>query len=137
MTPNKRQTLYTTQLGAGLGLVDETRLLLSLCKPGVTVAQLYQEALDSGLFPMISARRLRNIIAECFSPRYLKPNVAVYLKTVAEVLSGQALNQLLLIHTALANKVLLDFITSLYWKNTRATMTPSVRKMPMNLSLRL
>ncbi|WP_257274381.1 DUF1819 family protein [Endozoicomonas sp. SESOKO4] len=116
MTPDNVEPLYTTQLGAGLGLVEETRLLLSLYHPEMTTTQLYQEALNSGLFPMISARRLRNIIAECFSPRYLRPNVAIYLKPVAEVVSWQSLSQLLLIHTALANKVLQDFITSLYWE---------------------
>lgn len=115
MTQLNSEPFYTTQLGAGLGLVDETRLVLSLYQPEMTVSQIYQEALNSGLFPMVSARRLRNIIAECFSPRYLKSNVAIHLKPVAEVISGQSLNQLLLIHTALANKVLLDFITTLYW----------------------
>ena len=69
---------YTTQLGAGLGLAEETKLLLTLYEPSMTVAELYENALSSGMFPMVTARRLRNIIAECFSPRYMKTSVAIY-----------------------------------------------------------
>mgnify|MGYP000386214184 FL=1 len=36
---------YTTQLGAGLGLVNETRELLELWSPGTTAAQLHDVAL--------------------------------------------------------------------------------------------
>lgn len=74
------EQFYTTQLGAGLGLVDETKLLLCLYESGMTTNELYTIALNSGLFPMVSARRLRNIIAECFSPRYIKSGVADTLK---------------------------------------------------------
>ena len=112
----KPDQLYTTQLGAGLGLVDETKLLLNLYEPGVTVAELYERALDSGLFPMVTARRLRNIIAECFSPRYIKTNAAGYLKPLVKKLSAPAINQLFLIHTAQANKILQDFISEVYWE---------------------
>lgn len=106
---------YTTQLGAGLGLVNETKLLLEIYEPDMTVSELYEEALSSGLFPMVTARRLRNIIAECFSPRYIKTNVAIHLKKLAPVISSQDINQLFLIHTAQANKVLQDFIIEVYW----------------------
>lgn len=106
---------YTTQLQAGLGLIEETKLLLSLYEPGMTSANLYDVALKSGLFPMVSARRLRNIIAECFSPRYLKTNAAEYLKPLSAILPSLAMNQLLLIYTAEANAILQDFIQDVYW----------------------
>lgn len=114
-SPSEEQ-YYTTQLGAGLGLVEETKLLLSLYEDGMTSAELYDVALTSGLFPMVSARRLRNIIAECFSPRFIKPGVAKFLKALKPVTSSSAFIQLLLIHTALANRVLLDFITEVFWE---------------------
>lgn len=107
--------LYTTQLQAGLGMVSETKLLLSLYNPGMTVSELYDKALKSGLFPMVTSRRLRNIIAECFSPRYMKTNVAIYLQSLVNILSSQGFNQILLIHTAQANKILQDFISDVYW----------------------
>jgi hypothetical protein len=110
-----RRKIYTTQLGAGLGLVEETKVLLSIYEPGMTVVQLYDLALSSGRFPMVSARRLRNIIAECFAPRYLKTDVAVQLKALAETTPSIVLNQFFLIFTSLANIVLLDFIIEVYW----------------------
>ncbi|MGV0033534.1 MAG: hypothetical protein ACNYPE_00755 [Candidatus Azotimanducaceae bacterium WSBS_2022_MAG_OTU7] len=70
---------YTTQLQAGLGLVDETKLLLSLYQKDLSVNQLYEKSLNSGLFPMVSARRLRNIVLECFAPRYIKTNASSIL----------------------------------------------------------
>jgi hypothetical protein len=61
---------YTTQLQAGLGLVNETKTLLDLWSPGMSANQLHQVALESGRFPTVTARRLRNIVVECFAPRY-------------------------------------------------------------------
>lgn len=110
------RTRYTTQLQAGLGLIQETRLLLSIYTPEMTISQLHETALESGLFPMISARRLRNIIAECFSPRYLKTDSAKYLKLLQPNLPSNLFNQLLLVFTAQANQILLDFIKEVYWK---------------------
>lgn len=107
---------YTTQLQAGLGLVTETRLLLELYEPDLSVAELTEKALNSGQFPLVTARRLRNIVAECFAPRYLRTlGTAVVLKRLASCLSRAELNQLLLIHTARANLVLADFIREVYW----------------------
>lgn len=106
---------YTTQLQAGLGLVDETKLLLSLYEKDLSTNQLYEKALGSGLFPMVSARRLRNIVAECFAPRYIKTDGAEHLKRLVPYLSSSAINQLFLIYTATANKVLQDFIQEVYW----------------------
>ncbi|MEW8417172.1 MAG: DUF1819 family protein [Candidatus Thiodiazotropha endolucinida] len=107
---------YTTQLQAGLGLIEETKLLLTLYEPGMSTTQLYDIALDSGLFPMVSARRLRNIIVECFSPRYLKTNAAESLKPISAHVSSTAFNQILLVYTAQANAILQDFIQEVYWK---------------------
>jgi hypothetical protein len=48
-----REQLYTTQFQAGLGMVEETRILLDLWQPGMTAPELFQQALDSGDFPNI------------------------------------------------------------------------------------
>jgi hypothetical protein len=108
---------YTTQLQAGLGLIEETKQLLSLYEPGMSAADLSANALGSGSFPMVSARRLRNIIIECFAPRYLKSAAAADLKLLAPVLQSAALNQLFLLHTAEANAILHDFIQEVYWEH--------------------
>jgi len=111
------QKLYTTQLGAGLGLVGETQSLLSLWQPGMDAKNLHQIDLESGEFPNITSRRLRNIIAECFAPRYLKPTPqpALWLQKLHQDISSRALIQLFFLYTARANLILRDFVVEFYW----------------------
>lgn len=113
----KEGVLYTTQLGAGLGLIDESRALLELWSTGMSASQLHQAALSSGRFPNITARRLRNVISECFAPRYLISNGAParHLKIILNDVAGADLKQLMLIYTARANPILADFIRDVYW----------------------
>ena len=96
-----KKSIYTTQLGAGLGLIEETKILLEIWQPSMDQASLYQEVLHSGRFPNISARRLRNIVVECFAPRYLVNNglPATLLKKLVPVLTSQELAQLLFLYT--------------------------------------
>lgn len=112
------QHFYTTQLQAGLGLVQETQVLLDKWQPGMGTQELYQVALDSGDFPNVTARRLRNIIAECFAPRYLKPanQPAVWLKKLSHQIDARSLNQLFFLYTARANLILRDFVEQVYWE---------------------
>lgn len=123
---------YTTQLQAGLGLVEETRLLLSLYETGMEPQALLAKSLDSGLFPRVTARRLRNVVIECFKPRYMRePGVAEALKALADPFSRAEFLQLLLIHTARANLILFDFVTKLYWPryaSGREGLTPEDAK---------
>lgn len=107
--------IYTTQLQAGLGLIEETKLLLTLYESEMSASELYDAALASGMFPMVSARRLRNIVVECFAPRYIKSGAAVYLKPLSAQLPSSVCNQLFLIYTAGANTILHDFIKEVYW----------------------
>ena len=107
---------YTTQLQAGLGLLEETRQLLQVYQPGMSASQLYEAALASGRFPLVTARRLRNIVAECFAPRYMRDqHVAARLKSLVDRLTTAELNQLLFLYTARANLVLADFVREVYW----------------------
>ncbi|MBC8641177.1 DUF1819 family protein [Caballeronia sp. EK] len=111
-----RPPFYTTQLQAGAGLVEETRLLLSLYEQGMEPQGLMARALESGLFPRVTARRLRNVVLECFAPRYLRePDAAWVLKRLAEHVSRAEFLQLLLLYTARANLILRDFVAQLYW----------------------
>lgn len=111
-----QQRYYTTQLQAGLGLLEETRQLLQVYQPGMSASQLYEAALASGRFPLITARRLRNIVAECFAPRYMRdPYVAEHLKSLVNRFTTAELNQLLFLYTARANLVLADFVREVYW----------------------
>jgi hypothetical protein len=108
---------YTTQLQAGLGLVEETKILLDLWSPGMSANRLHQIALESGRFPTVTARRLRNIVVECFAPRYLVSNgaPAKHLKQLASAISTADLTQLMLLFTSRANSILGDFVRGVYW----------------------
>lgn len=108
---------YTTQLQAGLGLVNETKTLLELWAPGMSANQLHQVALESGRFPNVTARRLRNIVVECFAPRYLVAGgtPAMHLKRLALTISTADLTRLLLVFTSRATPILGDFVRQVYW----------------------
>nr|WP_263326058.1 DUF1819 family protein [Neobacillus sp. Marseille-Q6967] len=109
--------LYTTQLQAGLGLIEETKLLFSIWEEGMTTSDLYQKALNSGYFPNVSARRLRNIVAECFAPRFLTNGdfPALLIKKLIYSLSTTELNQILFLYTSRANKIFADYVIQVYW----------------------
>jgi hypothetical protein len=109
---------YNSKLGAGLGLVEETKALLDIWQPGMEVTTLYQAALHSGRFPNVSARRLRNIVVEGFAPRYLVNNGAPahLLKKLEHAVTSQELIQLLFLYTCRANPILADFVRQVYWE---------------------
>lgn len=113
---------YTTQLQAGFGLIAETHLLLKLWQPGMTSAELTQAALQSGQFPNVSARRLRNVVVEAFAPRYLVDNgqPALRLKAMQGYLSRREFEQALFIYTCRANQILADFVREVYWSDYAA-----------------
>ncbi len=102
---------------AGLGLVDETKTLLDLWSPGMLANSLHRVALESGRFPTVTARRLRNIVVECFAPRYLVAGgaPAARLKRLSATISTAELTQLMLVCTSRANPILGDFIRQIYW----------------------
>jgi len=113
-----KEQQYTTQLQAGLGVYNETRLLLDLWQPGMKSSELFQSVLSSGQFANVSARRLQNIIKECFVPRYLISGdyPAIVLKDLINILPTSSILQLFFIYTARANRILYDFVQEVYWK---------------------
>ena len=112
-----KQKRYTSQLGTGLGMIEETNALLNIWTPGMSSTQLFEEALNSGRFPGISARRLRNLISGCFGPRLLindgKP--AELLRILRPNLSVREIEQFMFIYTCRANQILEDFVCEVYW----------------------
>lgn len=108
---------YTPRLNAGLGLVAETGRLLELWQLGMTPQDLLKAAMDSGAFPSMSARRLRNMVAEAFAPRFLidEGGPARLLKSVQGRIASADFRHLLLVYTCRANPVLADFIRTVYW----------------------
>ena len=109
--------LYTTQLQAGLGLVDETRALLELWHEGMSASELRTAAVEQGVIPSASARRIRNVVIECFAPRYLGTSgqPARNIKRLQPSLSGSEFRQLLFVYTCRATPILFDFVSEIYW----------------------
>jgi hypothetical protein len=108
---------YTTKLQAGLGLVPETLKLLAIWEPGMGGHDLFNAALASGHFPMLTARRLRNLIIEGFSPRYLAEHAtpARLLKAVSGRVSKGEFRSLCFLFTCRANLILAEFVRQVYW----------------------
>lgn len=108
---------YTTLLGHGLGMVAETRSLLELWIEGIEASELYELALASGRFSQVSARRLKNIVKDCFAPRFMVDHgrPARILQLVSPALTNREFDQLLFVYTCRANPILRDFICKIYW----------------------
>lgn len=83
----------------------------------MSTQDLYQSALSSGRFPNVTARRLRNIVAECFAPRYFADAAAPArsLKFVQDKISPAELKLLFLLFTCRANEIVGDFVRDVYW----------------------
>ena len=117
---------YTTQLQAGLGLREETTSLFELWRPGMNTQGLCEASLDSGLFPKVTARRLRNIVSECFFPRYLRnPELANHVKALLPLLLPQEKNQIFFLYTARSNLILAEFVKNVFWQKY-ASGNPSI-----------
>jgi hypothetical protein len=112
-----RDKTYTSKLGAGLGMIEETRILLDLWNEGMDSTSLNKVALNSGRFPTISARRLRNLVSDCFAPRYLVNDAAPahLLKSLDSALSSRESEQLMYLFTCRAHRILADFVRDVYW----------------------
>lgn len=113
---------YTTKLQVGLGLIEETRKLLDAWSPGMDSSDLETISLDHGLFPNVTSRRLKNIVHEGFSARYLVTDdyPAKYLKILLDRLKPSVFSQLLFVYTCRANSILADFVKCVYWASYAA-----------------
>jgi hypothetical protein len=109
---------YTTQLGAGLGMFDESQALLRLYQDGDSISALANRAIREGVFAQMTARRIQNLVKEMFAPRFLAGSVpaAKHLKLLlTKNLQSEDWNQIFLIHTARAQTILGDFIREVFW----------------------
>jgi len=109
---------YTTQLQAGLGMINETLDLLRLVEPGDTPTRLSGRVIDAGLFSRTTARRAHNIVAEMFAPRYLVRGdqpARFFRSLLTARLPLEDIRQLFFLQTARAQAVFADFVVHVYW----------------------
>lgn len=109
---------YTTQLQAGLGMIQETTELLRLWQPNESPGDLKERVVASGVFSRTTARRARNLVIEMFKPRFLArgSSAAANLKLLVDANhNAEDLSQLYFLYTARAQAVFGDFVTVFYW----------------------
>ena len=109
---------YATTLNAGLGMIEETKIMLELWNPGMSSSELLQMGLQSGRFPNITARRLRNFVVEGFARCYLRDDAAParLLRQVQGVLANPAFDQILFVYNCRVHLILADFVRDVYWQ---------------------
>ncbi len=112
-----RENAYTVRLAAGLGMTEETVILLDLWQEGMDTRALTRAARESGRFPGISASRLDNLVSDGFALRYLVSQGAParLLKALQPYLSRREFEQLLFLYTCRAHPILADFVGEVYW----------------------
>jgi len=112
-----REKAYTVRLAAGLGMIEETVILLDLWQESTDTRALTRTARESGRFPGLSASRLGNLVSDGFAIRYLTDNAAParLLKTLQPYLARREFEQLLFLFTCRAHAILADFVREVYW----------------------
>ena len=100
----------------------------------MTGPDLLKTVLASGDFPNVNARRLRNIVLEAFSPRYLVNDAAParLLKAFSGTAARDDFRSLCFLFTCRANLVLADFVREVYWPRYAAGRTSVSKEDSLN-----
>lgn len=108
-----RNTLYSTQLAKGAGMINETLAILKVYTPGMTKEALCKFVIDSNYLSTSTETRAKDIINRVFYYRYMasNPSVPAWLKMIREKgLMVSQMSQLFYIYCARENAVLYDFV---------------------------
>jgi hypothetical protein len=119
---------YNTDLNRGIGLFQETVILLGMYLPNDNKDEFVQKVVDSNAMAKVSEKRIRDIVKDVFYKRYVNenPEVALYLNDLHKSsISLDQLIQIFLIYTARINIILFDFISEVYWDSSKITVTTS------------
>ena len=112
-----KNSKYDTNLSIGLGLIQESKILLENWTAPMSAIDLHRQVLSSGILSNLSAYRLRNIVVRSFANRYLsnasKP--AINLKRLLDSLTASEISQLFFIYTCRSNSILADYVRGVYW----------------------
>lgn len=121
---------YTTTLTHGVGVIDETLLLLPHYKPGMGVDEFADYVISNGILPSNTNTRIHNIVDKIFFYRYVNQNSSVpkwLLQIRRNGLMLDEFRQILMIYCARVHRVYYEFI--IYNLNTyRRENTQKIKK---------
>lgn len=106
-------------------MIEESRSFLELWEPEDSIQTLEEKVLEEGILPDVTARRVRNLVAEMWAPRFLanEGQPACDLKAILDTLNRDSLSQLCMLFTARAQLIFHDFMRLLYWPRYEAGRT--------------
>ena len=113
----------TMELHKISGIVPETLNLLSLWQPGMSAAELRDQATRSNALAKASASRVKDIFMEGFAKRSLRPDERPAASLKAFLAAGARLpqlRQLFLLHTLRNQAILRDYLLKVYWPCVQA-----------------
>ena len=98
-------------------MLDECRMFTELWEPGHSNRDLEERILEDGVLPNVTARRVHNLVAEMWHPRFSPDDYtpAKRPKTNIRLPGRNSLSQFICLFTSRAQLIFRDFIVQLYW----------------------
>ncbi len=112
------ERLYTSNLGAGTGLIEESIVLLDLWVESMDRVKLLESVRNSGALSRMTDRRLKNIVYDQFAPRFLDGfgPPAKWLRILMDAgVPTYQIVPIMFLQTARANPILFDYVVQKYW----------------------
>lgn len=119
-------TNLTAQLAQGAALINETLILLSSYKEGMTRREFSKYVIENGLIPSSTSRRISNVVEEVFFKRFVERNqdVCFWLRRIRERgLMMTEFRQLLMLYCARDNALYYEFVINVINKYRRDAIT--------------
>lgn len=110
--------IYTSNLGAGTGLVEESLALLRHWDGSMDRGVFLSKIRNSGELSRVTDRRLKNIVYDQLAPRFLSGfgPPAKWLKSLLDAgVPIHKITPLLFLQAARANPMLFDYVVERYW----------------------
>lgn len=110
----KRNTVYSTQLAKGAGMINETLALLAVFREGMDKPALLREVLEYNYLSTSTELRARDIVGIVFYQRFMRDNPALplWLQRIRQKgLPLKIFSQLLMVYCARQHAVLYDAVT--------------------------
>ncbi len=109
--------IYNSDLLKGTGLIQETMVLIDLYKEGMSKQELIEQVLQFNPLAKKHSNRAKDIVNHAFYRRFLKDGESSILEIQQlrnNLVSLEAISQILFIYTCRANIILFDFVKEVF-----------------------